>query len=400
MPTYHYQALDRQGQKKKGVFESQSQTMAFSQLQDQGLTPIRLRAVKDEVSSSRSWFMSLLYQGGKVRIEETFYYLGLMLQGGSSLAQSLDILGRMGRGKTSRIWLEIRDSVESGTTFSRSLARHPGTFPEEYIGMIQVAEQSGQLGRILEQIAGYEEHRREIRSKLLTALTYPLVVLLIGLGAVYFLLSRVLPRVAGIFSASEQTLPLNTRILLSTGEWLEGCGLILLIIFTAGSLAMWRAYKKKPWIRYKIDSALWRLPLARDSILARFSGLLSFQLSAGISLVQAIHGAARGTGSAFFQERMEKAARDVAAGQSLEKVLAGQQIFPQMYLTALRAGQNAGQLPVFLERISTMLERGVDNTMRRIVSLVEPALILILGLVVGFFVLAVMGPIFDLTSKI
>ncbi|MFN2266716.1 MAG: type II secretion system F family protein [Desulfonatronovibrio sp.] len=400
MPTYHYQALDRQGQKKKGLLESQSETVAFTQLQNQGLIPIQLRAVKDEVSSSRSRFMSLPYQGRKVRIEETFYYLGLMLQGGSSLAQSLDILGRMGRGKTSRIWLEIRDSVESGTSFSRSLARHPGIFPKEYIGMVQVAEKSGQLGRILEQIAGYEEHRRETRSKLLTALTYPLVVLLIGLGAVYFLLSRVLPRVAGIFSVSEQTLPLNTRILLTAGEWLENYSLFLLILFSAAIFGIWRSYKKLPRIRYKIDSALWRLPLIRDSILARFSGLLSFQLNAGISLVQAIHGAARGTRSAFFQEHMEKAARDVSAGQSLEKVLAGQQIFPQMYLTALRAGQNAGQLPVFLERISNILERGVDNTMRRIVSLAEPALILILGLVVGFFVLAVMGPIFDLTSKI
>ncbi len=400
MPTYHYRALDKKGGKTKGYFESESQTMAFSQLCEQGLTPVMLTRVRDEVAQTRSWFKNLFNPGARIRIEESFYYLGLMLQGGGSLAQSLDILGRMGKGKTGRIWLDIRDSVESGTSFSISLAQHPGIFPREYIGMIQVAEKAGRLGQILERIAGYEERRSETRGKLLTALAYPLVVLLIGLGAVYFLLSRVLPRVAGIFSATEQELPLNTRILLSTGQWLESYSLFLLILAGLAGFISWKAYRKIPRVRYRVDSTLWKLPLVRNTILARFSGLLSFQLNAGISLVQAMHGAAGGIGSSFFRERMEKAALDVSAGRSLDRVLAAQEIFPQMYLTALRAGQQAGQLPNFLERLAGILEREVDNTMRRIVSLVEPILILVLGLVVGFFVLAVMGPIFDLTSGI
>ncbi|MFO7728798.1 MAG: type II secretion system F family protein, partial [Desulfonatronovibrio sp.] len=328
MPTYYYQALDREGRKKKGYFESESQAVAFSRLQEQGLVPVRLNPVKEEAFLAASRIRSLISPGKKIRIEEAFYYLGLMLQGGGSLAQSLDILGRMGKGKTGRVWLEIRDSVESGTSFSRSLARHPRLFPREYIGMIQVAEQAGHLGQILERIAGYEEQRRETQGRLLTALTYPLAVLLIGLGAVYFLLSRVLPRVAGIFSASDQELPLNTRILLSTGQWLENYSLFMFMVIGAIILGFWNAYRKLPGFRYKVDRTLWRLPLIRDSILARFSGLLSFQLSAGISLVQAMHGAARGTRSSFFRERVEKAAREVAAGQSLERVLARQQIFP------------------------------------------------------------------------
>jgi len=400
MPTYQYQALDQKGGKKRGYFESESQAMAFSQLREQGLTPVRLSRVSDEISQTRSRLKALFSPGTRVRIEEAFYYLGLMLQGGGSLAQSLDILGRMGKGRAGRVWLDIRDSVESGTSFSKSLEQHPRTFPREYIGMIQVAEQAGRLGQILERVAGYEERRRETQGKLLTALAYPLVVLLIGLGAVFFLLSRVLPRVAGIFSASEQELPLNTRMLLSTGQWLESYSLILFAVLGVVMLSAWNAYRKLPRIRYRVDSALWRVPLVRDTILARFSGLLSFQLGAGISLVQAMHGAVRGIGSSFFRERMEKAAGEVAAGQSLDRVLARQEIFPQMYLTALKAGQKAGQLPSFLERLGRILEREVDNTTRRIVSLVEPVLILVLGLVIGFFVLAVMGPIFDLTSGI
>jgi len=400
MPTYQYQALDQKGKKKKGYFEAESQASAFTLLQEQGLTPVRLSPASEEIARAKSWFRLTNPFGKKIKIEEAFYYLGLMLQGGGSLAQSLDLLGRMGKGKTGSTWLSIRDSVESGISFSRSLEQHPKIFPKVYIGMIQVAEQTGRLGEILEKIAGYEEQRKEMQGKIITAMAYPLVVLLIGLGAVYFLLSRILPRIAGIFQASEQDLPLNTRILLSIGNWLENYSLIMFIIMGAVVFGCYYAYKRLPKVRYRVDSRLWRLPLVRNAILARFSGLLSFQLKAGISLVQAMRGSVRGVGSSFFQERVETAASEVATGHALDQVFSKQDIFPQMYLTALGAGRKAGQLAGFLERLSRILEREVDNTLRRLVALLEPLLILILGLVVGFFVLAVMGPIFDLTSQI
>lgn len=400
MPTYQYQALDQKGKKKKGYFEAESQARAFSQLQEQGLTPIKLSRVSEEMAKARSWFRLSNPFSKKINLEEAFYYLGLMLQGGGSLAQSLDLLGRMGKGRTGSTWLDIRDSVESGTSFSKSLEQHPKVFAQVYIGMIQVAEQAGRLGEILEKIAGYEEQRKEMRGKIITAMAYPLVVLLIGLGAIYFLLSRILPRIAGIFSASDQELPLNTRILLSVGNWLENNSLIMFIALGTVVIGCYVAYKRLPRVRYSVDSRLWKLPLVRDTILARFSGLLAFQLKAGISLVQAMRGSVRGVGSTFFQERVETAASEVATGQALDQVFSRQDIFPQMYLTALGAGRKAGQLAGFLERLSRILEREVDNTLRRVMALLEPILILILGLVVGFFVLAVMGPIFDLTSQI
>ncbi len=400
MPSYYYQALDEEGGKKKGYLDSDSQARAYSQLQEQGLTPVRLTRVRSDMHPGRSWFVFTLPWGKRIRIEEAFYYLGLMLKSGGSLVQSLDFLGRMAKGKNSRVWMGIRDSVESGVSFSRSLENYPAIFPGVYIGMIQVAEKTGHLAEILERIAGYEDQRREVQGRLLTALAYPMVVLLIATGAVYFLLTRVLPRVAGIFEASGQDLPLHTRVLMGAGQWMESYGVLLVMLAVLVAAGGWSLYKKVHTIRYRVDAGLWRLPLFRDLILARFSGLLSFQLRAGISLVQAIQGSVRGIGSEFFRERMEMAAAQIATGRSLEQVLAGQRIFPEMYLTALGAGAKTGQLAGFLERLSNILEREVDNTLRRMVGLVEPALILLLGLVVGFFVLAVMGPIFDITAQI
>ncbi len=404
MPTYRYQALDHKGKKKKGYFDSESRARAFSRLQEQGLTPIELSRVSEETAGARaragSWLRVSNPFGKKVKIEEAFYYLGLMLQGGDSLARSLDLLGRMGRGRTSSIWLDIRDSVESGTAFSSSLEQHPKAFPQVYVGMIQVAERAGRLGEILEKIAGYEEQRKEMQGKLVTAVTYPLVVLFIGLGAIFFLLTRVLPKIAGIFEASSQELPLSTRLLLSTGSWLEHHSLILLVVLAAVVFGCSSAYRKLPAVRHSVDARLWKLPLVRDTLLARFSGLLSFQLKAGISLVQAMRASVRGVDSAFFRERVETAADEVATGQPLDQVFARQEIFPQMYLTALGAGRKAGQLAGFMERLGRILDREVDNSLRRMVAVAEPLLILVLGIVVGFFVMAVMGPIFDLTTKI
>jgi type II secretory pathway component PulF len=404
MPTYTYQALDQAGKKRKGSLESESQAKAFRSLQDRGLTPVQLTKVQEEMSrtsqsSSLSW-IKWIYGTAGIKVEEAFYSLGLMLQGGSSLAQSLELLGQMGQGRTSRIWQNVRDSVESGVSFSQALQEHPRIFFPVYIGMIQVAEKTGHLGHILERIAAYEERRREMQSKLLTALAYPLIVLLIGIGAIYFLLANILPKIAGIFQASGQDLPAYTRFLLALSQWLGEWGAVVLILVPVFGFCTGWAYRNVSRFRYRVDTYLWKIPVLRDSILCKFSGLLAFQLGTGISLVQAMQGALQGIPSSFFRERMQAAAEEVATGQSLDQVLDRLDFLPQMYLTALGAGQKAGQLPAFLERLSRILEHRVDTTLRRIIGLLEPLLILVLGLVIGFFVLAVMEPIFDLTSQI
>jgi general secretion pathway protein F len=337
---------------------------------------------------------------GRIRVEETFYYLGLMLQGGSSLVQALEFLGRMGQDRTARVWQDIRNKVESGVSFSQALQEHPQSFSLACIGMIQIAETAGHLGKILAQIAVYEEQRKEMQSKLFTAMAYPLIVLLIGLGAVSFLLVGILPRVAGIFQASNQDLPAYTRILLDLSQWLGDWGPALLALFLIFAFCSGWAYRTKNTVRYRMDKLLWNIPVLRDSTLSRFSGLLAFQLNSGISLVQAMQGAVQGVRSFFFRERMGQAANEVATGQALDQVLLKMDFVPQMYLTALSSGQKAGELPAFLERLHRILEHRVDTTLRRIIGLLEPVLILVLGLVIGFFVLAVMEPIFDLTSQI
>lgn len=406
MPTFQYVALDRQGAKRKGFCEAESQAMAYSKLQEQGLLPMQLKNAGQEGprrkacfgSWPRIWFSRVRFN--RVRLDESFYSLGLMLQGGGSLAQSLDLLGRMSSGPNARIWLQIRDAVEGGRAFSQALAGHPSVVPPVYTAMVQVAEQAGRLGEVLERIARYEEGRREFRERLLTSLGYPLTVLVIGLGAVYFLLSRVLPRVANIVDSSAGTLSWDTRMLLGVGAWMETWGLPFAVALAGFVGVAAVLYRRKPGLRKRVDRLLWRIPVVQKGILARFSGLLAFQLQAGIPLVQALQGSAQGVESLFFREKIAEAAREVSTGQPLDGVLWKQGVFPDVFLTTISAGRAAGRLGSFLERLGRLLERETDATLKRFAALVEPALILALGLLVGFLVLAVMGPIFDLTSRV
>lgn len=400
MPTFHYLALDHRGEQRKGLCEAESQATAYAKLQEQGLLPIRLGNAGQtqgrflpKLSAYSSW-------SRRIRLDESFYSLGMMLQGGGSLAQSLDLLARMSSGGAAAFWLRIRDAVESGEAFSTALRAHPGIVSPVYAAMIQVAEQVGRLGEVLERIARYEEGRRDFREKLLTSLGYPLTILIIGLGAVFFLLSRVLPRIADIVTTSAGELAWDTRLLLHIGTWMETWGVLMLLGLAGTVFFGVTACKHRPKLRLRLDRLLWRLPVVQKGVLARFCGLVSFQIQAGIPLVQALQSSAQGVGSLFFREKMLQAARDVSTGQPLDGVLWKQGVYPDVFLTAISAGRTAGKLGPFLERLGKLLERETDAALKRFAALIEPALILALGLLVGFLVLAVMGPIFDLTSQV
>jgi general secretion pathway protein F/type IV pilus assembly protein PilC len=400
MPTFHYQVLDGLGKKRKGYIEAESQTRAMALLQKDGFMPLKLESVRRKAGGPKRWSFSLseILPSSKVKVSESFYYLGMLLQSGTSLAQSLDMLGRMSSGRGSRIWMDIRDSVESGETFSEVLKRHGKAFPNVYVGMIRVAESVGRLGPVLEQIARHEEARSEVTGRLYTAMIYPLVILLVGLGAAYFLLTGVLPKIATIFEQTQQELPLNTRVLMAVGEFFASLGPAGLVLPLLVLLAVIMAFRKVPRLRRRLDRALWSAPLVQRHILARFSGMLGFQLEAGIPMVQALESSADSVNSEYFKEHIRQAQAEVATGQPLHKVLADQGIYPDLYIMTLSTGQKAGKLGDFLQRIARVLEKEVDNIVKRLVALAEPLLILVVGLMIGFIVLAIMGPIFDLSK--
>ncbi len=400
MPTYQYTAVDADNKKAKGYIEADSSARAMTLLRDKGLTPLKFAPVADNAAPRRGSLLSRLVPAARVRLSESFYYLGILIQSGHSLARGLDLVGRMATGKSSRIWLDIRDKVEQGTPFSSALEDYPRQFPAVYVGMIRVAETTGRLGAVLEQVARNEERRGEVQGRLATAMAYPGVILCVGLGAVWFLLANVLPKISSIFQASGNDLPATTAFLLSLGRMMESLGAAVLLVPLGLALLLMAAYRRFPAMRRVISRQTWRIPVVQKFLLARFSGLLGFQIQAGIPLVQAMESSARAVSSAFLQEKIMEARAEVAAGRPLDKVLEAQGIFPDVYILTLASGQRTGQLGPFLSRVTGIMEREVDNVLRRIVALAEPLLILCVGLVIAFIVVAILEPIFDLTTLV
>lgn len=402
MPSFQYAALDERGRQKKGFIEAESQARAFSTLQDQGLLPVSLTPVSKGGGERKGFlgFLKDLLPGPRIRLGESFYYLGILLQSGTSLAESLDMMGRMAGRKSGQVWLNVRDYVERGESFSQALKAYPRIFPRVYVGMVQVAESVGRLGPVLERVAQYEEQRSEVSGRMITAMVYPAVILVVGMGAVYFLLSRVLPSIARVFVNAKQDLPWSTTFLLGLGQTLQNLGPAALLLPLTLILLIVYAVKRSRRLRMRLDRLLWKTPLFMKYTLARFSGLLGFQLEAGIPLVQALDSSSQAVGSVFFQDVIMKAKEEVSTGQQLDKVLERTKLFPDIYVLTLSTGQKAGKLGLFLSRLTRILEKDVDNMLKRLVALAEPLLILFIGLSVGFIVMAIMGPIFKLTTLV
>jgi general secretion pathway protein F/type IV pilus assembly protein PilC len=402
MPTFRHISVDGRNKKIKGFVEAESKARAFTQLQDKGLMPLSLTPMADQEGGVKFGKLSLaeLLPGGAVRLAESFHYLGVLLQSGHSLAKGLDLIGRMSGAGASRTWLNIRDKVETGERFSKALEEYPRIFPGVYVGMIRVAESTGNLGMVLERIAVNEEKRGEVKGRLLTALAYPSVILLVGMGAVYFLLSGVLPKLSAIFEAQEGALPATTVFLLSVGKTLEAWGPGVLLIPVLFVLFAVLYVKRSSAARQHLDKQLWKLPLVRKQLLASFSDTLGFQLESGIPLVQAMRSAAAAVGSSFFKQKILEAGEEVATGKALDRVLEAQGIYPDIYILTLAAGRKSGKLGPFLTRLAAIMEKDTDNALKRTTALAEPLLILIVGLVVGFIVMAIMEPIFTLTTLV
>jgi general secretion pathway protein F/type IV pilus assembly protein PilC len=400
MPSFSYQAFDPvSGKHKKGILEADSKASAFSALINSGLTPLSIQAAAGESSKTS---LKNLFPGfvRKIHLAEPLYYLGTMLETGSPLSKSLELLGRMSGERSRKVWLHVKDKVEAGASFSEALAEYPRVFPSVYQSMVRVAEQTGHLGQILKNISAYEERRGEFSGSIITAMAYPAVIFLVGMGAVYFLLTAVLPKIANIFASTGTELPPSTRFLLGLSSFLSQWGLGLILVLAGLALLFAWVWKKNRALRLKVHKYLWFSSLVRKSNISRFSGLLGFQLRAGIPMVQALQGVSQAVPSVYLQNELQGICQEVATGKSLDRVLEQSGLFSEVFVLTVASGRKTGQLPDFLEKFSGLMERDLNSTLKRFNALLEPLLILGVGLIIGFIVIGVMGPIFDLSTLV
>ncbi len=403
MPTFDYVAKDVDGRTVHGDISAATHQEVIQVLREQDmlLTHLSERKLDKKVSGTLGrWHM---FKGVAQKELVAFtHQLATLLQAGVPLVECLDILSSQGENPTFQsLVIQIRDAVEGGSTLVESFGKFPAVFPAFYLNMIEVGEATGQLDDSLNQLAQYLEKQARLRSRIVSGLAYPALLVGVALVVLVFLLVWVVPMFSGLFKEMGQTLPWLTEMVIALAQglrahlWQTG-----LLIF--GSIMGLRVLWGNPAGRTFIDHLLLKLPLLgevfRKAAVVRFTRTLGFLLQRGVSLITALGVSSAVTGNAVFREHLRISSQQVQEGVPLSLTLQGSEAFPPLVSQMVRVGESTGAMDAMLHKIADLFEQEVDRTVSGLTSLLEPAVILFVGSGIALVVIAMYLPIFSMGS--
>ncbi len=411
MPAYSFEALDANGSARKGVIEADTAKAARGLLRAQLLVPMAVEPVgpgapgagaANSGAQGTTLWTSRVFNATALAIW-TRQIAGLVASG-LPLERALTALSEEADDERQRhLVAAIRAEVNGGTAFATALAQHPREFAPTYCAVVGAGEHSGNLGLVLERLADDLEQSQALKSQLIGAALYPAIVTLVAITIVMFLLGYVVPQVAEVFAGSKRALPLLTVIMLGLGNFVRNQGWLMLIaiILIAGcSRLAWASAV----FREKFDAMWLNLPilgkLSRGYNAARFAGTLSMLAAAGVPILKALQAAADTLSNRAMRTDALDALVLVREGAPLASALAQKKRFPGLLSMFARLGEQTGQLPVMLERAAKQLSTEVQRRAMQLATLLEPLLIVVMGLVVMLIVLAVLLPIIQLNQLV
>lgn len=404
MAAYEYTVLDARGREQKGLIEGDTPRHARQQLRDRGLTPLNVLEVAEKSAAQGSVFRR---SGGSIGAAELSLFtrqMATLVRSGLPLDEALAAVSQQSESKrVQRIALGVRSGVLEGSSLALSLNQFPNAFPPLYRATIEAGEQSGKLDYILERLADYVEQRQDMRNKLVSAAIYPIFLVLICFGIVALMLAYVVPQVVGVYEDSGQQLPLLTRILMGSSAFLRDFGLPLLIIATLGSLLFGRLMKN-PDFKRRVDRLVLRIPLAgriaRGANTGQFMRTLGILFGSGVPILDAMQIGTQVIGNLPMREAVEQAAIRVREGAPLSRSLAASKLFPPISIHLIGSGESSGRLDEMLDRAAVNQERELETVTTRLMSIMGPAVILVMGVLVLLIVLGMLLPIFQLNTLI
>jgi len=407
MAVFEYSALDARGKKVSGIIDADSAAAARQKLRSARIFPVSVREARAGEVKPEARTFSFSRRLKRIRPAEAAMLtrqLATLLGAGFPLVPALDTLLSQGRSHTfNRILAQVKDSVVAGSSFAAALARYPGTFSALFINMVRAGETSGTLEIVLDRLAEIGEKQEELKNRIRSAMTYPLLMLAVGLLVLFFLLTYIVPSITAIFSDMNQVLPAPTRFLIRLSALIKG-GWWVLLLAVVGLVVLFRMLGKTAKGRFLIDRTLLRLPavgvLVRKMAVARFSRTLGSLLENGVVLLSALEIVKNVVGNVLLADAVAGAAREVGKGQGLGNSLAASRVFPDLPIQMITVGEQSGQLEAMLYKVADVYENQVQASILRMTSLLEPVMILLMGVVVGFIVLAICLPIFEMNTLI
>ena len=405
MAAFEYQALDTQGHAVKGVMEGDAERQVRALLREKGLTPLRVDVIDQSAETSRGrWSFSFRRGIPGSELALLTRQFATLIHAGLTIEECLNALIEQTESTRSRSVLAgVRGRVLEGQSLARSLAQFPESFPEIFRSMVDAGEQSGRLDEVLERLADYTENRQNLQQKVLLAFIYPALVTLVAIAIVILLLVKVVPQVIRVFENTGQVLPLITRILIAISDFVRGGGWWWPIAVIAGIVAF-RVVLREPHLRLRWHHTLLRLPLVgrllRGTNAARLSSTLGILTASGIPLLSAMQSAVQVVTNLPMRAAVEDALRQVREGGSLSRALGKTKLFPPMIIHLIASGEATGKLDQMLQRAAEAQTRELENWVRALTALLEPLLILVMGAIVLFIVLAILLPIFEMNQLI
>ncbi|NHZ40601.1 type II secretion system inner membrane protein GspF [Massilia aquatica] len=405
MPAFRYEAVDGDGSTRKGVVNADSARSARADLRLQGLTPLMVEAIAAQLDASGAeksrGFGERLSQ---VELALFTRQLASLLEAGLPLEQAFTaLLEQAERPYVRDLVASIRSEVMGGAPFSDALSRHPRDFAEIYRALVASGEQIGHLARVLSRLADYIERRNALVQKVRLAFTYPAIVTVVAFAIVIFLLTYVVPQIVSVFANTKQKLPLLTVMMLAVSDFVRAWGIVVGILLV-GAFWMWRRALRNPVLKRRWHTWLLTAPIygkfERSLNTARFASTLAITTGSGVPILRALDTSRDTLSNLAMKELVEQASASVREGVSLARALSAQKHFPPMLIHMIRAGEITGELPAMLERAANSQQQDLERRTLTIAGLLEPVLILAMGVVVLLIVLAVLMPIIEINQLV
>jgi type II secretion system protein F len=397
---FSYKAKDSGGQLIAGTLEAESTNLVISRLQSMGYFPVNIENESEKKKSAATAAKTI---GRRVKINDLATFnrqLADLLGSGIPLVKALAVIQNQTQNETLiQIITQINQDVSGGDSLAQAMAKHPKVFSKLYTAMVKAGETGGLLDAVLQRLADFAETEAETRSKVKSALAYPVIMIIAGIGAVIVLMTVVMPKILKIYTELNQTLPMPTQILISIDNFLHNYWYVAIGIIAFVSFGFWRASKSEEGRRI-IDGFLLKLPIVGDMVvkkeIANFARTLGSLLHNGVSILPALDIVHDVLGNKIIQDEVGKIPQNVTQGEGVAAPLKKSPVFPPVVVNMMAIGEETGRLDDVLVKIARSYDMEVDRAVKTLTSLIEPIIILAMGMVVGFIVISMLLPIFSI----
>jgi len=402
MSLYKCIVVDSSGKKHKLNKESESKSEIIDYLKHNKYVIINVKEMEDSINLGGAF-----RDHKKIKSKDLSVFckqLYAMLKAGVTIVTSLEILKQQTENKKlSRIIGSMYEDLQKGNTLSEALSQHKEVFPEIFISMVEAGELSGNIDVILNRLSSHFEKEYKIENKVKSAMTYPMILAIVAAAVVVFLLTTIMPTFVEMYSGSGVELPGITKIMIVMSDFIKNRWYVL-VLFIVGLMFLVSALKKSSKVQYQIDYYKLRIPVLKNLVLkiatSRFTRTLSTLMGSGVPLLQALETVSGVTGNTYVKSKILEVKEDVRRGLPLSQPLKKQNLFPPMVHNMIKIGEDSGSIEEILDKTADFYDEEVETAIQRATALLEPLMIVVMAVVIGFIVIAMVVPMFDMVKTV